>query len=104
MANGEIRPQALIGTWKKIGAAACAAKYPETINFSTGTYRGTRGVGQGLISWDAGIYRIEGPKTLVVGTASDELVRYDITLRGDRLDITDGDGCRFSYERQTSDG
>lgn len=102
MGNGEIHPQVLVGTWKKVGAPSCADKYPETISFQTGTYRGTRGAGQGMIWWDAGIYRIEGSNTLVVGTATDELIRYEVTLQGDRLEVADAEGCRFAYQRQSS--
>jgi hypothetical protein len=102
VSNGEIHPQALVGSWKKVGAPSCAEKYPETISFSTGTYRGTRGASQGMIWWDAGIYRIEGSNTLVIGTATDELIHYEISLQGDRLDVTDAEGCRFAYQRQSS--
>ena len=102
MTSGEIHPEVLVGVWKKIGTPTCAEKYPETITFSTGTYRGARGSGQGMIWWDAGTYRIEGSNTLVVGTATDELVRYEIELQGERLDVSDPDGCRFAYRRQSA--
>jgi hypothetical protein len=91
----------LVGTWVKTTAAACADKYPATLAFSTGTYRGSRGPGQGLIWWDAGIYRLEDPQTLVVGTATDELISYPIVLRDDRFEVTDSEGCRVSYRRET---
>jgi len=94
-------PRVLVGVWKKSGAPTCADKYPETIAFSATTYRGTRGASQGMICWDAGIYRIEGSNTLVIGTATDELIRYEISLQGDRLDVTDAEGCRFTYQRQS---
>jgi hypothetical protein len=55
-----------------------------------------------MIWWDAGIYRIEGSNTLVIGTATDELIHYEITLHGDRLDVTDAEGCQFTYQRQSS--
>ena len=54
---------------------------------------------QGMVLWDAGIYRLEGPTTLVVGTASDELVSYRLSLSEDRFEITDSDGCRVVYRR-----
>ena len=104
MTGEAIHPEALVGTWRKVGTPACAGKYPETITFSVGTYRGARGAGQGMIWWDAGIYRIEGPNTLVVSTASDELVRCAIRLQGERLEITDPDGCRFAYRRESPSG
>ena len=70
-----------------------------TVTFSAGTYRGTRGPGQGMVWWDAGIYRLEDPRTLVVGTATDELVTYQIALQADRFEFTDSDGCLVTYRR-----
>lgn len=91
--------QSMVGTWTKTTAAACADKYPATVTFSTGTYRGTRGAGQGMVWWDAGIYRLEKPDTLVVGTATDELVTYHISLQADRFEFTDPDNCLVTYRR-----
>jgi hypothetical protein len=91
--------QSMIGTWKKTTASACADKYPATLTFSTGTYRGTRGEGQGMVWWDAGIYRLEDSSTLVVGTATDELVTYHISLQADRFEFTDSDDCLVTYRR-----
>jgi hypothetical protein len=91
--------QSMIGTWKKTTASACADKYPATLTFSTGTYRGTRGEGQGMVWWDAGIYRLEDSNTLVVGTATDELVTYHISLQADRFEFTDSDDCLVTYRR-----
>ncbi len=87
----------LVGTWRKITTTACANKYPETLSFATGTYRGTRGKDQGFVCWDAGIYHLDDEVTLVLGTATDELVTYSVKLSADRLDVTDRDGCHFSY-------
>jgi hypothetical protein len=101
MADTHEQAQGVVGTWIKTTTAACADKYPETLTFSTGTYRGTRGPGQGMVWWDAGIYRLEGPRTLVVGTATDELITYQIDLQADRFEATDSEGCRVTYRRQT---
>jgi len=87
-------------TWRKTTASACARKYPETIRFDVSTYLGTRGPDQGVIWWDAGIYRLEDEGTLVLSVASDELVTYRVKLIGDNLDVVDRDGCSFSYRRQ----
>jgi hypothetical protein len=89
----------VVGTWKKVTTASCADKYPATVTFSTGTYRGTRGPGQGMVWWDAGIYRFEDDKTLVMSTATDELVTYQISLQADRFEVTDAEGCRVTYRR-----
>lgn len=91
--------QSMVGTWTKSTSAACADKYPATLTFSTGTYRGMRGPGQGMVWWDAGIYRLEDSNTLVVGTANDELVTYRISLEADRFEFTDSEGCVVTYRR-----
>jgi hypothetical protein len=96
---GGEKGEGLVGSWAKATEDACADKYPQTLTFSTSTYRGARGPGQGFVQWDAGIYRIEGPTTLVVGTASDELVSYRLSLSEDRFEITDSGGCRVVYRR-----
>jgi hypothetical protein len=83
---------------------ACANKYPETIAFAESTYLATRGKDQAFVWWDAGIYRLEDEVTLVLGTATDELVTYTVKLSTDRLDVTDPNGCRFSYQREDSAG
>jgi hypothetical protein len=90
-------PEGLVGRWRKVLAPDCADRYPATLVFSEGTYRGERGEGQGMIWWDAGIYSLEAGD-LSLSVATDELVRYRVERRGDRLEITDPDGCRFAYE------
>lgn len=97
--DGPDNAQSLFGTWIRVTADSCAEKYPQTLTFSTGTYRGARGPDQGMVLWDAGIYRLEGAGTLVVSTASDELVSYGISLSSDRFEIVDADGCRVIYRR-----
>lgn len=90
----------LVGTWRKITTSACANKYPDRISFAVETYLGNRGSGQAFVWWDAGIYRLEDESTLVLGTATDELVTYKISLSTDKFDVTDPEGCRFSYQRE----
>lgn len=89
----------LLGEWAKVGAPRCAEKYPDTLTFTPGTYRGRRGPAQGLIWWDTGIYRIEERNRLLLGVATDEIVSYEISVEGDLLTVLDSDGCRFSYRR-----
>jgi hypothetical protein len=100
----DIQPANLLGTWHKVTTSPCADKYPATITFSTGTYRGARSPSQGMVWWDAGIYRLEGPQRLVLSVATDELVTYEITVRGDQLEVTDAEGCRFAYRRASTNG
>lgn len=94
----------LAGTWRKITTTACANKYPEMISFAESTYLGTRGKDQAFVWWDAGIYRLQNETSLVLGTATDELVAYSVKLSADRLDVTDPDGCHFSYRLEKPAG
>jgi hypothetical protein len=97
--QSQVHEPELVGLWRKVDAPPCADRYPDSLTFSTGTYRGARGEGQGFVWWDAGSYRVENDRSLVLSVATDELVAYDIHLEGDRLDVVDPDGCRFSYQR-----
>ena len=94
----------LAGSWRKVDAPACAEKYPDSLTFSTGTYRGARGEAQGFIWWDAGIYRVEGQRRLLLSVATDELVTYEVHLDGDVLAVVDSEGCRFFYHRVAPTG
>jgi hypothetical protein len=94
----------LVGTWEKADTPPCAQRYPDSLTFAPGTYRGVRGPTQGFVSWDAGTYRVEDPSRLVLTTASDELVPYEIRVDGDVLTVVDPDGCRFSYRRARPPG
>jgi hypothetical protein len=96
------RGRSLVGTWRKTTGASCADKYPAVLTFSTGTYRGTRAPDQGMVWWDAGIYRLEDDRTLVLGTATDELVTYQFVLQGNEFEAIDPDGCRVTYQRTTN--
>ena len=95
---------ALTGEWTKVTTTQCAEKYPARITFAASTYRGARGPSQGMVWWDAGIYRLEEPQTLVLSVATDELVRYPIVVRDDEFEFTDSEGCRVGYRRQPSSG
>jgi len=53
-----------------------------------------------MIWWDAGSYHFEGPHTLVLSTATDEMVQYEVHVRDDQLDFVDPEGCRFTYRRE----
>jgi len=97
--NPDAPSRQLEGQWSRVTVSPCADKYPASITFSAATYRGARGAGQGFIWWDAGIYRVEHPRTLTLSVANDELVPYAIDLRNDEFDVTDADGCRVTYRR-----
>ena len=88
-----------MGRWQKRTTAACAAEYPDHLEFFGGTYRGTRGEGQRFVVWDAGIYQVVAPDQVRIGTATDELVSYRFTVMPTLLTFIDQAGCTFEYER-----
>ena len=92
------------GTWRREDGEPGTRSYPRTLTFAETTYRGFREPDQGFIVWDAGIYRMEhvdNVESLVVGTASDELVSYRLeSSTADRFTVIDPSGCRITYVRQ----
>jgi len=52
-----------------------------------------------MMWWDAGIYRLERADELVLSTANDELVRYQVRLEGDNLHVVDPSGRSVHYRR-----
>ena len=92
-------PVDLTGEWCQLDdQPECAAAYPRSLTFGTGTYRGTRGEGQGFVRWDAGTYRVVAGG-LRLSTATDELVTYGLEVSGDLLTVVDPAGCRLAYRR-----
>jgi hypothetical protein len=90
----------LVGDWVKVAGDPGTEIYPQHIRFAGGTYLGRRGESQvGLMWWDAGIYRLERADELVLSTANDELVRYQVRLEGDNLHVVDPNGRSFDYRR-----
>ena len=55
-----------------------------------------------MIWWDAGTYRLADDRTLILSTATDELVEYPVQLTSQRFTFTDPEGCEVTYERTTS--
>ena len=92
---------ALAGRWVRESTDECAERYPAEVTFNPGTtYLGTRGADQGMVVWDAGIYRLEDDgRTLVMSTSSDELVSYPVRIEDDAMSIVDADGCAVTYRR-----
>jgi hypothetical protein len=90
----------LVGHWTKVAGDPGTEIYPQHVRFAEGTYHGERGESQpGLLWWDAGIYRLERPDELVLSTANDELVRYQVRIEGDNLHVVDPNGRSFDYRR-----
>jgi len=52
-----------------------------------------------MIWWDAGIYRLVDDHTLMLSTATDEMVTYAVSLDADRLTVTVADDCDVVFER-----
>jgi hypothetical protein len=94
-------PGPLTGRWWRETTDECAGRYPAEVSFAPGTtYLGTRGADQGMVVWDAGIYRLEeDDRALVVSTSSDELVSYPVRIEGDRMSFVDSEGCEVTYRR-----
>ena len=93
--------EALVGRWVRESTDGCAERYPAEVTFNPGTtYLGVRGADQGMVVWDAGIYRLEDDgRTLVMSTSSDELVSYPVRFEGDAMSVVDADGCAVTYRR-----
>jgi len=89
----------LQGRWRRLSTDAAAERYPAEITFADATYVGTRAELQGMIWWDAGIYRLVDDRTLVLSTATDEMVAYSISLDGVRLTVGDPDDGDVVFER-----
>lgn len=89
----------LVGRWRNAGDTKPDDRYPAEITFAGATYRGSRAPDQGFIWWDAGTYELRDGTTLVISTATDELVTYRVNLRGKRLVVTDAAGGSVTYER-----
>ena len=88
----------LRGRWQRPTPDEAGDQYPVEVTFSEGTFRGTRAETQGMILWDAGIYRLEDDHTLTVSTSSDELVTYPITVDEATLTVVTPDGD-VTYEK-----
>jgi hypothetical protein len=102
MPNEAEQPQprrTLEGRWRKLTDDQALNQYPAEIRFAEDTYLGQRGDQQGMIWWDAGIYRLDEPTTLVLSTATDEMVSYRMRLRGKRLSVEVPDKGTVVYER-----
>jgi hypothetical protein len=88
----------LEGRWHKVTEDEALDQYPAEITFAEDTYVAQRGEQQGMIWWDAGIYRIDGPTTLVLSTATDSMVTYSMRCHGTQLAIDVPDKGTVVYE------
>lgn len=91
--------RSLEGRWRKLTTDAALDEYPAEITFAADTYLARRGPEQKMIWWDAGIYRVQEPASLVLSTATDEMVTYAMQRKGNRLMIEIPDLGTVRYER-----
>ena len=95
--------QRLIGTWEKITHSACSRAYPDTLRFDPeGEYTGRQRAPGMFAIWDRGTYRLAGPGSISMSTASDVIRTYGYSLQGEILTFDDSAACRFRYRRQCS--
>lgn len=89
----------LQGRWRKTIESDDFAQYPHEIIFAEDTYRTAKSPDQSIIWWDAGIYRVKDVSTLMLSTATDEMVEYGMQVRGKQLMIDIPDRGTIHYER-----
>jgi hypothetical protein len=95
----QISEDALIGRWRKLPAGACAARYPEALEFRAGGVYFAPGGPDAGAYWHGGDWRIEGD-TLVVQVSNDAMVLYRLGDVSDHeIALEDDAGCRFTYRR-----
>jgi YD repeat-containing protein len=96
--NGEPR---LVGSWRRSGGEACAARYPVTLRIdASGLYVGAPEQAGEFTWWDAGTWRVKDPGRIALSTANDAVITYEYTLAGDVLKVTDAEGCTVAYRRE----
>jgi hypothetical protein len=92
----------LSGSWRKMTEERCAEVYPDVLELNPdGTYRGTMDPSSPYHPvWDVGSYAPADADGVVISTANDAQIRYDVSQQGDTLTFTDARGCQVRYRRQ----
>lgn len=86
----------LLGRWRRV---AGGAPYPTALTFAAnGVYEAERGPG-GYAIWDVGTFRLEGDDTIVMSTANDAEVAYDLRCADGELTFRDLEGRVLRYRR-----
>ena len=91
----------LTGRWSKVSGDPCSSSYPDRLELQAGgRYEGHMLPGaREHPRWDVGTFYQEGSGALAISTSNDAIMRCTVTLEGDRLTLTDPEGCTFSYRR-----
>lgn len=91
-----MKREQLVGTWKRVEGSA---PYPEALTFgANGIYQGEHPPGRYCV-WDVGRFSIEGDDAIVLSTANDAEVAYDVTLANGDLTLRDRDGTVLRYRK-----
>jgi hypothetical protein len=91
----------LTGRWSKVSGDPCSSSYPDRLELQAGgRYEGHMLPGaREHPRWDVGTFSQEASGALAISTSNDAIMRCTVTLEGDRLTLTDPEGCTFSYRR-----
>jgi len=92
----------LTGAWTKVSGDPCSSSYPDRLELQAGgRYEGRMLPGaREHPRWDVGTFAQEASGALAISTSNDAIMRCAVRLDGDRLTLTDPDGCTFSYRRE----
>ena len=91
----------LTGAWTKVSGDPCSSGYPDQLELQAGgRYEGAMLPGaREHPRWDVGTYERDAEGALAISTSNDAIMRCTIELDGDRLTLTDPEGCTFAYRR-----
>jgi hypothetical protein len=86
------------GEWRKLPGAACAAQYPDIIQFRDNGLYSARNERDGAHPvWDAGTYSVTAPGRIQISTANDAIIGYAFSLQGNVVTFRDPSGCEIQY-------
>jgi hypothetical protein len=91
----------LTGIWVKERGDPCSSGYPDRLELQAGgRYEGLMLPGaREHPRWDVGTFSVEAG-ALAISTSNDAIMRCVARLDGDRLTLTDPEGCTFAYRRE----
>ena len=86
------------GEWRKLpGENACAAQYPETLQFREGGLYSGRNQQGSFTIWDTGTWKVTAPGRIEISTANDAIIGYGFSLEGNVVTFLDPAGCEIQY-------